>query len=61
MRNRVDCNGRRRSGAMREISARRLGRMPVLFLSLALIGWGLESNLWAQTPRAVSRLEAKIV
>ncbi|MCL5280429.1 MAG: CehA/McbA family metallohydrolase [Planctomycetes bacterium] len=30
-------------------------------MSLALVGWGLESNLWAQGPKAGTRLEARIV
>ncbi len=41
--------------------ARRLGRMPVLCFSLALVGWGLGSALWAQTPKASTRLEARVV
>jgi hypothetical protein len=61
MLNRVDCDCQRRSGAVREMFARCLGRMPVLCLSLALVGWGLESALWAQAPKAGTRLEARVV
>jgi hypothetical protein len=61
MRNRVGCDSRRRSAAMRETSAGQLGRWPLVWLALALVGWGSESGLWAQGPRAGTRLEARIV
>lgn len=43
------------------MSAGRLGRVPVVWLSLALVVWGSESGLRAQAPRASTRLEARIV
>jgi hypothetical protein len=61
MRDRVGCDCQRRFGVMREASAGRWGSRPVLWLSLALVGWGLESALWAQTPKGGTRLEARVV
>lgn len=61
MRNRVDCDHRRRCGAGREMSDGRLSWLPVVWLSLVLVAWGPEAGLWAQAPRAGTRLEARIV
>jgi hypothetical protein len=45
----------------RETFAGRVGWLPVVWLSLALAGWGPASRLWAQGPKAGVRLEGKIV
>ena len=57
----VDRDCRRRRTAMREMSAKPSIRRPVVWLSLALAGWGLEAALGAQTPKAGTRLEARVV
>ncbi len=61
MRNRVDCDDRHRAGALRKTSVGHLGRLPLVWLALPLIGVGSESALWAQSSRVGTRLEAKIV
>jgi len=40
---------------------RRVGWLPVVWLALALVGWEAESGLWAQGPKAGTRLEARVV
>ena len=62
MRNRVDGDCRHGSGvyAGRSFTGH-WGRLAVVWLSLALVGWGPGSGLWAQGPRVGTRLEARIV
>ncbi len=61
MRNWINCDHRRRSGSPREKSAGRSGRVPVVWLSLALVAWGSWSGLRAQAPKVGTRLEARVV